>query len=173
MQQEASLKEIEYKINTRTRITRLDALHLFESAPNEYIQKLANMTKGRYHKLDEATYLKMAIVNYTNVCVAMCDYCSFYRLPHQTGTYLLSTEEVFKKIDELIAFGGTEVAFNGGFHPKLKIHDYADLFEKIHIRYPDLGFKEMTVAEFMFACKNSKMSYRDGAAVLKMQVHNG
>jgi cyclic dehypoxanthinyl futalosine synthase len=162
-----SIRTIEDKINTRTRITREDARFLFESATNDELKKLSTMVKSRLHPTDKATYLKMAIVNYTNVCVAMCDYCSFYRLPHQSGTYLLSTDEVCKKIDELVAFGGTEVGFNGGFHPKLKIDDYANLFKEIHVRYPDLGFKEMTVAEFMFACKNSKLSYDEGAQKLR------
>ena len=66
-----------------------------------------------------------------------------------------------------MSYGGSQVAFNGGFHPKLKIADYAALFKEIHVRYPDLGFKEMTVAEFMFACKNSKLTYDQGAAILK------
>lgn len=162
-----SIRTIEDKINTRTRVSADEAAFLFSNATNEELKRLSSMVRARFHKENEATYLKMAIVNYTNVCVAMCDYCSFYRLPHQDGTYLLSTEQVFKKIDELIAFGGTEVGFNGGFHPKLKINDYAELFKAIHIRYPDLGFKEMTVAEFMFACKNSKLSYDEGAKVLK------
>lgn len=162
-----SIRNIEDKINTKVRVSTEEAAFLYQNASDEELRRLAGMVRGRYHKADEATYLKMAIVNYTNVCVAMCDYCSFYRLPHQSGTYLLSTDQVCKKIDELIAFGGTEVGFNGGFHPKLKIKDYAELFKEIHVRYPDLGFKEMTVAEFMFACKNSKLTYDQGAAILK------
>ena len=161
------LKEIADKVNTQTRVSKGDIKTLFDHASDEELKRLSSSVKSRYHSLNSATYLKMAIVNYTNVCVAMCDYCSFYKLPHQEGTYLLSTDEVCKKIDELVAFGGTEVAFNGGFHPKLKIDDYANLFAAIHKRYPDLGFKEMTVAEFMFACKNSKISYDEGAKRLK------
>jgi cyclic dehypoxanthinyl futalosine synthase len=63
----------------------------------------------------------------------------------------------------LIEYGGKLVGFNGGFHPKLRIEDYANLFSEVRRRYPQLEFYEMTVAEFMFTCKVSKISYDEGA----------
>ena len=74
--------------------------------------------RGRYHEPNRATYMVMRIINYTNVCVAQCDYCAFYVLPNQEGGYVLSREDVFAKIDELVEVGGDLVAFNGGFNPK-------------------------------------------------------
>lgn len=56
--------------------------------------------------------------------------------------------------------------FNGGFHPKLRILDYAELFQKIRARYPDMEFYEMTVAEFMYSCKVSRLTYDEGARIL-------
>lgn len=151
-----------------SRIDRETAKWLFAHADDEQLRDLATTVKMRYHGPDAANYLIMAIVNYTNVCVAKCDYCAFYRLPHQQGTYLLTFDQIRKKIDELIAFGGTLVAFNGGFHPGLRIYDYADLFAKIRSHYGEsLEFFEMTIAEFMFSCKLSKVSYSDGARILK------
>ena len=73
----------------------------------------------------------MRIINYTNVCVAQCDYCAFYVLPNQEGGYVLSREEVFAKIDELLAVGGDLVAFNGGFNPRLPLDYYCDLFAAV------------------------------------------
>jgi cyclic dehypoxanthinyl futalosine synthase len=96
----------------------------------------------------------------------MCDYCSFYRLPHDKEGYLLSTDQVCEKINALVKHGGSLVGFNGGFHPKLRIDDYAALFSEVRKRYADLEFYEMTVAEFMFSCKVSKISYDDGARKL-------
>ena len=149
-------------------ITRDDAATLWRDADDATLAQLATMVRDRWHPRDRATYIVMAIVNYTNVCVAKCDYCSFYRLPHQEGTYLLSFDEVCAKVDALRALGGRLVSFNGGFHPKLRLQDYASLFARLHERYGDeLEFFEMTVAEFMFACKVSKISYPDGAAMLK------
>ena len=62
----------------------------------------------------------MRIINYTNVCVAQCDYCAFYVLPGGEGGYVLSKEQVFAKIDELMALGGDLVGFNGGFNPRCR-----------------------------------------------------
>ena len=149
-------------------LDREGARTLYQDADDAQLSRLATAARARYHPKDRATYIMMAIVNYTNVCVAKCDYCSFYRLPHQADTYLLSYDEVCRKVDELVAFGGKLVSFNGGFHPKLKLTDYADLFCKIRTRYGDsLEFFEMTVAEFMFSCKLSKMTYEQGARLMK------
>lgn len=150
-----------------TPITRSEGEWLFNNGSDSDLQSLASIARNKFHSSKTATYLVMAIVNYTNICVAKCSYCSFFKLPHQSGTYLLSFEQLCQKIDSLIKLGGTLVSFNGGFHPKLKISDYAKLFEKVHNRYPNLSFFEMTVAEFMFSCKLSRLSYAEGARVLK------
>ncbi len=165
---DAALTTTETKLAAGLPLDRDDARYLYESASDEQLKRLATATRARFHPKDRATYIMMAIVNYTNICVAKCDYCSFYRLPHQSGTYLLSFEEVCKKVDELVSLGGKLVSFNGGFHPKLKLTDYAELFSKIRQRYgTSLEFFEMTVAEFMFSCKLSKLSYEQGATLLR------
>ena len=124
----------------------------------------AGEVRARWHTANRATWLIMAIVNYTNVCVARCDYCAFYKMPGQTGTYLLSLEEVCRRIEGVRALGGRMIGFNGGFHPDLGIEHYIELFGKVRERFPDMGFYEMTVAEFMFVCKRNKIPYAEGAA---------
>jgi cyclic dehypoxanthinyl futalosine synthase len=161
------LAEIEARVHARDRLTREDARWLFERAENADLARLASLVRARFHAPDVATYLIMAIVNYTNVCVAKCDYCSFYRLPGAPDSYLLGFDQVAAKVDELVAHGGTLVGFNGGFHPECDIRHYAELFAQIHAHYPELQFFEMTIAEFMFACKISKVSYDEGAQILK------
>ncbi len=163
----AMLAEVEDRIRANERVDLDQARWLFEHAESRDLSRLSTLVRSRFHPVDEATYLIMAIVNYTNVCVAKCDYCSFYRLPGDAEGYLLSFEQVCDKIDQLRALGGSLVGFNGGFHPELRIQDYAELFGKIHARYPELEFFEMTVAEFMFACKVSKLPYVEGARILK------
>ena len=148
-------------------ISRGDAALLYLEADDQTLMDLASIVRKRFHREDEATYLIMAIVNYTNVCVAKCDYCSFYRLPHDKEGYLLSLDQVSAKIDQLVSHGGKLIGFNGGFHPKLRINDYAEMFKNVRARYTDLEFYEMTVAEFMFSCKVSKVSYAEGAEILK------
>lgn len=163
-----SLAAIKAKVESGAPISREDAQLLWDNADDRTLAALATTVRARFHAPDEATYIKMAIVNYTNVCIAKCDYCSFYRLPHQAGTYLLTLEQVCAKIDELVAHGGKLVGFNGGFNPKLRIHDYAELFAGVRERYgSELEFYEMTVAEFMFTCKLSKVTYDEGARILR------
>jgi cyclic dehypoxanthinyl futalosine synthase len=162
-----TLLQISQEVTAGERVSKEAASWLFTHGSDEDLKSLSRSVRRRFHKDGTATYLKMAIVNYTNVCVAKCDYCSFYRLPHEAGTYLLNQDQVFKKIDELVSFGGTLVSFNGGFHPKLSLMDYAKLFQAVHQKYPNLKFYEMTVAEFMFSCKLSKLSYAEGAKILK------
>jgi cyclic dehypoxanthinyl futalosine synthase len=161
------LSQIDERVRGRERITREEAAFLFEHASDDDLARLASSVRARFHAPDAATYLIMAIVNYTNVCVAKCDYCSFYRLPGAADAYLLDTEAVARKVDALRALGGSLVGFNGGFHPELRIEHYAALFAEMHRRYPELEFFELTVAEFMFACKVSKISYEEGARILK------
>jgi cyclic dehypoxanthinyl futalosine synthase len=142
------------------------AVALYHDADDALLSELATSVRDRHNPPGVATYLIMAIVNYTNVCVANCDYCAFYRKPGAADAYLLSTDEVCRRIDEMVSLGGTLVGFNGGFHPKLRIADYARFFSEVHARFPDLAFYELTVAEFMFYCKVSKVSYAEGARIL-------
>jgi cyclic dehypoxanthinyl futalosine synthase len=110
----------------------------------------------------------MRIINYTNVCVAQCDYCAFYVLPNQEGGYVLSREDVFAKIDELLELGGDLVSFNGGFNPKLPLHYYCDLFRAVRDRYGDrLEFYALTIAEFMYLADRARLTFEQTAAKLR------
>ena len=110
----------------------------------------------------------MRIINYTNVCVAQCDYCAFYVLPNQDGGYVLSREDVFAKIDELLEAGGDLVGFNGGFNPRLPLDYYCDLFASVRERYGDrVEFYALTVAEFVFLADRAGLTYAEAAARLR------
>src|SRR5262249_53962360 len=89
-----------------TRITTDEARELWLHASDDELKALAGNVRARYHEPKRATYMVMRIINYTNVCVAQCDYCAFYVLPNRPGGYVLSRDEVFAKIDELLDFGG-------------------------------------------------------------------
>jgi cyclic dehypoxanthinyl futalosine synthase len=150
------------------RVTLDEARDLWLRQDDEELRSLASATRARWHEPDRATYMVMRIVNYTNVCVAQCDYCAFYVLPNQEGGYVLSREEVFAKIDELLELGGDLVAFNGGFNPKLPLDYYCDLFGAVRERYGDRAeFYALTVAEFVFLADRAKLSYADAALRLR------
>ena len=124
--------------------------------------------RDRWHEPNHATYMVMRIINYTNVCVAQCDYCAFYVLPNQDGGYVLSRKDVFAKIDDLLEVGGDLVAFNGGFNPKLPLDFYCDLFAAVRERYGDrVEFYALTIAEFVYLADRAKLSYADAAARLR------
>jgi cyclic dehypoxanthinyl futalosine synthase len=151
-----------------SRITVDEARALWNEASDEELMRLAGDVRARYHEPKRATYMVMRIVNYTNVCVAQCDYCAFYVLPNQTGGYVLSRDEVFAKIDELLEVGGDLVAFNGGFNPKLPLEFYCDLFASVRARYGDrVEFYALTIAEFVFLADRAGLSYADAAARLR------
>jgi cyclic dehypoxanthinyl futalosine synthase len=150
------------------RISVDEARRLWNEASDEELKALAQEVRDRYHEPNRATYMVMRIINYTNVCVAQCDYCAFYVLPNQEGGYVLSREDVFAKIDDLVALGGDLVAFNGGFNPRLPLDYYCDLFAAVRARYGDLvEFYALTIAEFVFLADRAKLSYADAAARLR------
>jgi cyclic dehypoxanthinyl futalosine synthase len=150
------------------RISLGEARTLWQDASDEELKRMASDVRARWHDPARATYMVMRIINYTNVCVAQCDYCAFYVLPNQDGGYVLSREDVFAKIDELLEFGGDLVAFNGGFNPRLPLEYYCDLFGAVRERYGDrIEFYALTIAELVFLADRARLSHADAAARLR------
>src|SRR5262245_23507777 len=156
-----------------SRISVDEARELWLDASDDELIRRAQDVRARWHEPDRATYMVMRIINYTNVCVAQCDYCAFYVLPNQDGGYVLSHKQVFDKIDELLGVGGDLVGFNGGFNPKLPLDYYCDLFASVRERYGErVEFYALTVAEFVFLADRAGLSYADAAArLLAAGVH--
>lgn len=150
------------------RISVAQASELWRHAPDADLQRLAMAVRARFHAPDRCTYMIMRIVNYTNVCVAQCDYCAFYRLPGQSGGYVLGRDQVFAKIDELLALGGDLAAFNGGFNPHLPLDYYCDLFAALRQHYGNrLEFYALTIAEFLYLADHAKLSCAQAATRLR------
>jgi cyclic dehypoxanthinyl futalosine synthase len=155
-------------VSNNGRISVDEARELWLHASDDELRRLAGNVRARYHEPKHATYMVMRIINYTNVCVAQCDYCAFYVLPNRPGGYVLSREDVFAKIDELLEFGGDLVGFNGGFNPKLPLDYYCDLFASVRDRYGDrVEFYALTIAEFVFLADRARLPYADAAARLR------
>ena len=160
--------EIRRKVESGERISTEDALWLWQHASGQTMRELAMMVRARFHEPASCTYMVMRIINYTNVCVAQCDYCAFYRLPGQEGGYVMAEEQVFAKLDELLVLGGDLAAFNGGFNPHLPIDYYCDLFAAVRARYGDrLEFYALTIAEFMYLADHAKLTYAEAAERFK------
>jgi cyclic dehypoxanthinyl futalosine synthase len=164
----SEFQSIEDAVQSGARISRADAEWLWLNASDVELQSLSKIVRARFHAPDVATYLLMRIINYTNVCVAKCDYCSFYRLPKDPAGYVRSKEWIYERIDELIDVGGDLFGFNGGFNPELKIDYYTDLFSSIRERYKDkIEFYAMTVVELLYIARISNLSVSQTVHLLK------
>ena len=162
------LHAIENALLSGGRVSTEQAQWLWHNASDSDLSRLAGHVRARYHERDLATYMLMRIINYTNICVARCDYCSFYRLPKAKDGYVKSKEWIYGKIDELVAVGAELFAFNGGFNPELKIDYYLDLFGSIREKYGDsIEFYAMTVVELIYIAKISKLSVPETLAQFK------
>ena len=163
-----ALPDIRRKIELNERISTEEALWLWQNASDADLRDLATQVRARFHQPHTCTYMVMRIINYTNVCVAQCDYCAFYKLPGQEGGYVLSQEQVFAKLDELLALGGDLAGFNGGFNPHLPLDYYCELFAAIRARYGDtLEFYALTIAEFMYLADHAKLDFATAALRFK------
>jgi cyclic dehypoxanthinyl futalosine synthase len=117
------------------RITNEYALDLLGRGKLLELGQLADDLRRKYHSQGAVTFIVDRNINYTNVCINRCTFCAFYRDADSPEAYLLSKEELFRKIDETIALGGTQILMQGGLHPDLDLDYYTDLLRCIKQRY--------------------------------------
>ena len=151
----------------KSRWTPSQALSLWES-DSEHLRIQAHEARCLRYPEGQASYIVMRIVSYTNVCVADCSYCAFYRRPNDGDAYVLSHEQIFQKIDDLKAVGGNLVAMEGGFNPKLRINHYEKLFGSVRERYGDgIEIYGPTIVEVIFIARSSRISLEEALKRLK------
>src|SRR3954454_1540662 len=120
------IAELERRIMEGGRVSPPEARELYIKAPTALLGRLADGIRARKHPERVVTYIIDRNVNYTNVCVARCNFCAFYRPVGSGEGYVLGFEEIFRKIDETIAFGGVQLLLQGGHNPDLPIEWYED-----------------------------------------------
>ncbi|EAJ5693066.1 dehypoxanthine futalosine cyclase [Campylobacter fetus] len=140
------------------RIDKKEALNLIKNADLNELGKLAFDKKLKLHPEKITTFIVDRNINYTNTCWVDCKFCAFYRHVNEEEAYILSFEEIDKKIEELIAIGGTQILFQGGVHPKLKIEWYENLVEHIAKKYPQIDIHGFSAVEIDYIAKISKIS---------------
>lgn len=116
------------------RLSRKDAVSLFEWKDLLTVGAAAGALRRRQHP-DRVTFVIDRNINYTNICVAGCKFCAFYRKPGAEDAYLLTKEEIFDKIAETMALGGTSIMLQGGLNPDLDINYYKDLISSIKEKF--------------------------------------
>jgi cyclic dehypoxanthinyl futalosine synthase len=151
------LSVFEHRLAQGGRITADEALQLYRHAPTYWLGRMADAVRQRKHPDGLVTYIIDRNVNYTNVCVARCNFCAFYReVGHDEG-YVLGFEEIFRKIDETRALGGVQLLLQGGHNPDLPLQWYEDLFRAVKQRYPDFRLHALSPPEVLHISKMSKL----------------
>jgi cyclic dehypoxanthinyl futalosine synthase len=113
-----------------------DYLRLYEDAPLLELGRLADQKRQELHPEGVVTYIVDRNINYTNVCVADCKFCAFYRRPKHHEGYVLSFEEIGKKIEETKELGGVQILIQGGHNPYIPFEWYLDLMRYIKTHHP-------------------------------------
>ncbi len=151
------IERIAEKVRTGGRVDADEALVLYRQAPTALLGELAEMLRRQRHPDRLVTYIIDRNVNYTNICVAKCNFCAFYREVGASDGYVLGFEEIFRKIEETIAVGGVQLLLQGGHNPDLPLTWYEDLFRAIKERYPAFKLHALSPPEVVHLSRLSKL----------------
>ena len=155
------------KVFAGERTSPADALELYRW-PLEELGVLANERRRQAKRLSNngggneiVTYIVDRNINYTNVCNVYCKFCAFYRTEKDEDHYVLSFDEIDRKLDELTAAGGVQILMQGGHHPKLPFQWYVDLLQHIREKYPHINIHGFSPPEFQHFAETFKMPLRE------------
>lgn len=152
---EPQLDELRQKVWDGSRIDTDEARRIY-SLPLQELGALADRRRqllkspaydGRGN--DIVTYIVDRNINYTNVCNVYCKFCAFYRVEADADAYVISYDELDRKIEETLAQGGTQILMQGGHHPKLTFQWYLDLLSHIKSRFPTINIHGFSPSEFI------------------------
>jgi cyclic dehypoxanthinyl futalosine synthase len=152
-----SLGDLASKVSSGARVTAAEALELYREASTHLLGQLADGIRARRHPDRAVTYIIDRNVNYTNVCVAKCNFCAFYRDVGAEGGYVLGFDEIFRKIDETIEVGGVQLLLQGGHNPDLPLAWYEDLFRAVKGRYPSFRLHALSPPEVIHLSRLSQL----------------
>ncbi|HTM32623.1 MAG TPA: cyclic dehypoxanthinyl futalosine synthase [Vicinamibacterales bacterium] len=152
-----TLEQLQARIEDGGRLSAGEALSLYRTAPTWWLGRMADLVRRRKHPEGLVTYIIDRNVNYTNVCVARCNFCAFYRPVGSAEGYVLGFEEIFRKIDETIALGGVQLLLQGGHNPDLPLAWYEDLFRAVKERYPSFKLHALSPPEVVHISRMAKL----------------
>jgi len=148
------------------RLTKKQALSLLKSADLLELGQRADEVRKRLHPDNIATFVVDRNINYTNICINKCRFCAFWRDKEDKDAYVLGKEELFKKIEETISLGGTQILIQGGLHPDFNIEYYINLLKSIKSRF-DVNVHGFSPPEIYYIAKQSDLTIRETIAILK------
>jgi len=151
------------------KISKDEAIELFNSTDLLTIGSKADMIRKELHKDNRVTFVIDRNINYTNICSCRCKFCGFYRDETDDDAYVISDEDLFKKIEETINLNGTQILIQGGLNKNLKIDYYENLLKKIKDRY-NIWIHGFSPPEIYHIADVSNLSIED---VLKRLIDKG
>lgn len=160
------IASIEQRIKDGGRISSDEGLDLLQDADLLTMGELAGAVRKRLHPDRIVTFIVDRNINYTNICINKCKFCAFYREADNPEAYVLSKEDIFKKIDETIALGGTQILMQGGVHPDLGIDYFEELFSSIKSRF-SIQIHSLSPSEISYIARKAHISIADALKRLK------
>jgi cyclic dehypoxanthinyl futalosine synthase len=144
-----------------------EGLFLFEQAPTADLMYVAHQLRRKQVPGNHVTWIIDRNSNTTNVCLANCKFCNFYRRPGHGESYVTSIEEYKQKIEETFAFGGEQLLLQGGHHPDLGLEYYTGLFRELKSLYPNLKLHALGPPEVAHITKLAKSTHYEVLKALK------
>ncbi len=138
-----------------------EGAYLFRNASLGSLIQVGNTLRQHHVPGKTVTWIIDRNSNTTNVCVANCKFCNFYRVPGHKDSYITSIEQYKKKIEELFKYGGEQLLLQGGHHPDLGIEYYTDLFKTLKSIYPNLKLHALGPPEIAHISKISGISHTE------------
>ncbi|MBK7871332.1 MAG: dehypoxanthine futalosine cyclase [Saprospiraceae bacterium] len=144
-----------------------EGVFLFENATTAELMYVGNALRQHHVPNNVVTWIIDRNSNTTNVCIANCKFCNFYRRPGHEESYITSIDEYKQKIDELFEFGGDQLLLQGGHHPDLGLSFYVDLFKQLKALYPTLKLHALGPPEIAHITKLEKSTHYEVLKALK------
>ena len=160
------IKEILEKAEKGGRISEEEALELFQCQDLLLLGSCANKI-AREKNGTIVSYIVDRNINYTNICTASCAFCAFSRKPGDPEAFLLTYEEIEKKVVEMVNLGGTQVLLQGGLHPQLPLKWYTDLISLMKKKFPQVVSHAFSPPEILNLAKISEINTREVIKALK------
>jgi len=148
-------------------LTVEEGIFLFENAPLTDLMYVADELRKKQVPHGKVTWQIDRNVNTTNVCIANCKFCNFYRIPGHAEAYITDIETYKTKIEETIKFGGDQLLLQGGHHPELGLSFYVDLFKELKSLYPNIKLHTLGPPEIAHITKLEKSTHREVLIALK------
>jgi cyclic dehypoxanthinyl futalosine synthase len=148
-------------------LTQEEGIFLYENAALTELMYVADELRKKQVPHNKVTWIIDRNLNTTNVCLANCKFCNFYRIPGHKDAYITDIETYKKKIDETIKYGGEQLLLQGGHHPELGLQYYVQLFKELKSLYPNIKLHTLGPPEVAHICKLEKMSHIDVLKALK------